>query len=150
MVALGARQHSGRMENTLTQPTMTARGSLELWMTLLLAAFLLLLAANAFFAPIHNASGFGIPLADPLDAFYFRVKGDRDLAFGAAVLALLCLRERRALGWLVAAATLAPICDAFLSIADPRGHLGYALAVHGSAALYGALLSWRLLRRRST
>lgn len=147
MVGPDSRQHDQRMENTLTRPITAARAPLELWMTALLVAFLLLLTASALFAPVASATGFGIPLANPLDAFYFRVKGDRDLATAIAIIALACLRERRALGWLIAASTLEPIFDACLSIADARGHLGYALAVHGSAALYGAVLSWRLLRR---
>jgi hypothetical protein len=137
------------MENTLTRPITLTRAPLEFWMTLLLLAFLLILAASAFFSPVASATGFGIPLANPLDAFYFRIKGDRDLATAVAIVALGCLRERRALGWLVAACTLEPIFDACLSIADGRGHVGYALAVHGSAALYSIVLSWRLLRRRA-
>jgi Domain of unknown function (DUF4267) len=135
------------MENTLAQTRSAAHASLDFWMIVLLASFLLVLAASAFFNPVASATGFGIPLANPLDAFYFRVKGDRDLASALAMIALTFLRERRALGWLIAAATLEPIFDALLSIGDARGHVGYALAVHGSAALYGAVLSWRLLRR---
>lgn len=127
------------MENKLSR--------LEYWMSALLVVFLLILAAGGLFGPVAAASGFGIPLADPLDAFYLRVKGDRDLACALTVGALLWLGERRALGLLVAALTIAPIFDAGLLLTDPRGQPVYALAVHGSAALYGVFLSWRLLRK---
>lgn len=116
-------------------------------MSLLLVAFLLLLAVRGLWVPVDAASGFGIPLADSLDAFYLRVKADRDLGSALAVGALLWLGERRALGALVLALTIEPIFDAGLLIGDPRGKLAYALAVHGSAAVYGLFLSWRLLRK---
>jgi len=120
----------------------------ELWMTVALVLFLLLLAALGTFVPVDAASGFGIPLADPLDAFYLRIKGDRDLGSALAVGALLWLGDRRALGAVILAMTIEPILDASLIIADPRGHLVQALTVHGSAVVYCMLLAWRLLRRR--
>lgn len=147
MVTSHAASHSECMENTLPRALDRERAPLDFWLSLVLALFLLLLAALALFVPIDAAAGFGIALAHPLDAFYLRVKGDRDLASAVVVIALLVLGERRALGAFVAAATIEPICDMFLSIADARGHVGYALAIHGSAALYCMLLSWRLLRK---
>jgi hypothetical protein len=119
----------------------------ELWMSVLLVAFLLYLAAGGFLWPVAAADGFGIPLVDPLDAFFLRVKGDRDLGAALAVGALLWIRDRRALGTLLLAFTIEPICDAMLLISDPRGRLAHALVVHGSAAVYCAFLSWRLLRK---
>jgi len=135
---LGA--HALAMEHNKLRP-------FEIGMTVLLVAFLLLLAAGGFLWPEAAAIGFGIPLVDPLDAFYLRVKGDRDLGAALAVGALLWLGERRALGVLLSAFTIEPICDAILLISDPRGQLAHALLVHGSAAVYCVLLSWRLLRK---
>ena len=121
---------------------------LELGLVLVLGLFLLFLAVRGFVAPAEAARGFGIAVVDPADLFYLRVKGDRDLFSAAALFLLMALRERRALGAFVGVATLQPFCDLWLSLADARGHAGYALAVHGSAALYCAGLAALLLRRR--
>ena len=83
---------------------------------------------------------------DARDAFYIHVKADRDLTLGLALLALLLYRRALPLALLVAAGTVAPVFDCALSLADPRGHVGYALAVHGSAVLYGLVTLWVLLR----
>ena len=136
------------MENLKAQRSVSLRTPVEFWMSVLLILFLLWLAVVAFWNPVPGATGFGIPLLDPLDAFYMRVKGDRDLGSALAVAALLWLGDRRALGALVLALTVEPILDCFLVASDPRGQLSYALTIHGSAAVYGLLLSWRLLRKR--
>lgn len=121
---------------------------LELGLGVVLGLFLLFLAFNGFAFPADAARGFGIAVVDPADLFYLHIKADRDLASGVVVLLLLALGERRALGAFVAAAMVQPILDMGLSMADARGHVGYALAVHGSAAVYGAILAVLLFRRR--
>lgn len=73
------------------------------------------------------------------------VKADRDLTLGLALLGLLLYRRALPLALLVAAGTVAPVFDCALSLADPRGHVGYALAGHGSAVLYGLVTLWLLL-----
>jgi len=119
---------------------------LELGLAAVLGLFLLFLALRGFVAPAEAARGFGIPVVDLPDLFYLRVKADRDLSSAAALFLLIALRERRGLGAFVGAATVQPLCDLALSLADARGHVGYALAVHGSAALYCAVLAALLLR----
>jgi hypothetical protein len=121
--------------------------SLEFYLTVGLILFLALLAFRGFWVPLDAARGFGIPLAHSADAFYLHVKADRDLSTAVALTLLLVLRQRRALAAFVAAALVQPICDAALVISDPRGDLAYALAVHGSAVLYGMLLLAVLVRR---
>jgi hypothetical protein len=121
---------------------------LELVLVVALGLFMLFLAVNGFLAPGPAARGFGIPIVDSADLFYLRVKADRDVTIGAVLLLLAALRERRALGALVAVSTVAPLCDLALSLADARGRAGYALPVHGSAAVYCAVLALLLLRRR--
>jgi hypothetical protein len=148
MVAATRRAQLAGMQTFESQVVSRAATPIEYWASVLLVFFLLLLAAGALLVPIAAASGFGIPLVDPLDAFYVRVRGDRDLAGALALGVLLWLGQRRALGVWVGALTIEPIIDACLVIADPRGQLAYALAVHGSAAIYGLVLSWRLLRAR--
>jgi hypothetical protein len=124
--------------------------SLPYALVAVLVAFLLYLAARAFFDPIGAAHGFGIDLASPADAFYMHVKADRDLALAAILLALLLDRRPRPLALFAAAACVAPVCDGLLVALDPRGSAGYALGVHGSAVAYAAVtavLLWRAHRR---
>ncbi len=87
------------------------------------------------------AAGFGI--VDP--SGYYVVKGVRDLAYALTALILLVLRQRRALGWVVLADSIIPIGDC-LSVITSGGGVGYALAVHGSAAVLVLLTAALLLR----
>ena len=120
---------------------------LEFGLAAVLGLFLLFLALRGFVAPAEAARGFGVPVVDSADLFYLRVKADRDLSSAAALFLLLAVRERRGLGAFVGAATAQPLFDLALSLADARGDAGYALAVHGSAALYCVVLAALLLRR---
>jgi hypothetical protein len=147
MVAMLRRGHRGGMTSTISD-RLSPR-SLPFVLVAILVAFLLLLAVGGFFDPLGAAHGFGIDLAAPADAFYLHVKGDRDLALALTLLALLVYRRPAPLALFVAAACIAPVIDASLVASDPRGHVGYALAVHGSAAAYGivtAALLWRAAR----
>jgi hypothetical protein len=102
---------------------------LELILGVMLGLFLLFLALRGFVAPAEAARGFGIPAVESADLFHLRVKADRDLSSAVAIFVLIALRERRALGAFVGVATVQPLCDLALSIADAPGHAGYALAV---------------------
>lgn len=114
----------------------------------ILAAFMLFLGVRGFFDPPGAAHGFGIDLAASADAFYLRVKADRDLAIGVLLVVLLVYRRVTPLALVVGALTPAPLADCTLSVLDPRGHAGYALAVHGSAVLYGIVTTALLVRAR--
>lgn len=111
-----------------------------------LAAFLVLLAVRGFLDPIAAAHGFGIDLAAPADAFYLHIKADRDLTLAAILVGLMVYRRAAPLALFVAAGCIAPVLDCAFVAHDPRGHAGYALAVHGSAAAYGAITLWLLWR----
>jgi hypothetical protein len=87
------------------------------------------------------AAGFGI--SDP-DGYYV-VKGVRDVAYGLTALILLLMGQRRALGWVVLADSIIPIGDC-LAVMTHGGTVGYALAVHGSAAVLVLLTAGLLLR----
>jgi hypothetical protein len=123
---------------------------LESGLSVVLGLFILFLALRGFVAPAEAARGFGIPVVDSADLFYLRVKADRDLSSAAAIFTLLALGQRRGLGAFVAAASVQPLCDLVLSLADERGRAGYALAVHGGAALYCVVLATLLLRRQQS
>lgn len=96
------------------------------------------------------ASGFGItPWPQGEAAGYFVVKGVRDIAYGLVVLALLVLRQRRALGWVVLADVIIPIGDC-VAVLTHGGTAMTAFTVHGSAAVLtiaiAALLLWEQRR----
>jgi hypothetical protein len=87
------------------------------------------------------AAGFGI--VDP--AGYYVVKGVRDIAYALTALILLLMNQRRALGWVVLADAIIPIGDC-LAVITHGGTVGYALAVHGSAAVLVLITAALLLR----
>ncbi|USX51353.1 DUF4267 domain-containing protein [Lentzea sp. HUAS12] len=87
------------------------------------------------------AAGFGI--ADP--AGYYVVKGVRDLAYALTALVLLLMKQYRALGWVVLADAIIPIGDC-LAVITHGGTVGYALMVHGSAAVLVLITAFLLLR----
>ena len=88
-----------------------------------------------------SAAGFGI--ADP--AGYYVVKGVRDLAYALTALILLLMGHRRALGWVILADSIIPIGDC-IAVITHGGTVGYALMVHGSAAVLVLLTAGLLLR----
>ncbi|SDN97477.1 DUF4267 domain-containing protein [Lentzea jiangxiensis] len=90
------------------------------------------------------AAGFGI--VDP--AGYYVVKGVRDIAYALTALILLLLGHRRALGWVVLADSIIPIGDC-IAVMTHGGTAGYALAVHGSAAVLVLFTAWLLLREKA-
>jgi hypothetical protein len=114
----------------------------------LLAAFLFFLAYFAFFVDVKAAAGFGLPLTAVEDAAWLHVKGGRDLAVGIMVTGALLLRDRRMLAVMVLGAIVVPINDG-MQVALQTGRIGYALGVHGSAALYGAVMLALLGRSRA-
>ena len=87
------------------------------------------------------ASGFGI--VDPTG--YYVVKVVRDLAYALTALILLLMGQRRALGWVVLADSIIPIGDC-IAVITHGGTVGYALMVHGSAAVLVLLTAGLLLR----
>jgi uncharacterized protein DUF4267 len=118
-------------------------------MTALLALFMLLLAVLALFTPHPAAVGFGIPVVNPNDLFYVRIKGDRDLSTALALIGLMALRRPLPLALFIAAAIVQPLLDCLMVLSDPRGSAVYALSVHGSAAVYGVVLSLLLFREHA-
>ena len=111
-----------------------------------LIVFLFLLSARAAFDPVGAADGFGLPVTGHDALPWLHVKAGRDLGLGLVLLTLLLQRERRVFGIATLAAVVIPVVD-MLSVMDHGVRsLGYALAVHGSAAVYGLLLGTWLRR----
>jgi len=123
-------------------------GSAAFVLVAIVAAFMVFLGVFGFVAPIVAAHQFGIDLAAPADAFYLHVKADRDITIGVLLVALLAYRRATPLAVVVGALCIVPVADCALSLLDPRGHVGYALAVHGSAVIYGIVTTALLVRAR--
>jgi len=151
MVGIERQKHPAGMSNTTTAP---GEGHLSVSspafvMTAILALFMLFLAFRGFLVPDAAAAAFGVPLTDPTDAFYLRVKGDRDLSTALALFALMALRRPLPLAIFVTAALVQPMCDFLLVVGDSRGSIVQALSVHGSAVVYVAVLSLLLFREHT-
>lgn len=113
--------------------------------TLLLGAFMLFLSLNAARDPIIAARGFGLPDSGSEVIPLMYVKAGRDLGLALAMFALVAIRQRQAAGVFVLACVVMPTVDA-LTVMHGGASLAFALAVHGSAALYGVVLAAALLR----
>jgi hypothetical protein len=138
--------HPADMNNTALSETRLRLSSPAFVMTGILALFMLFLAFRGFFVPHAAAAAFGIPIADPTDLLYIRIKGDRDLATALALIGLMALRRPLPLAIFIAACVVQPLFDCFLVLTDSRGSAVQALSVHGSAAVYVVVVSLLLLR----
>lgn len=114
----------------------------------IVALFMYVLAAQGFFNAHDAATGFGLPLAASADAAWLHVKGGRDLAIGLLLTWLLATRNRAALFAVMATTLVIPLNDCLQVFARDQARLGYALAVHGSAAAFCVLVLLLLRRAR--
>lgn len=110
--------------------------------------FLLYIGIGYIFAPEAMAEGFGLQ-AWPEDQGngFLQVKGDRDIALGLVVFALLLSGQRKALGLAMVAMVFAPASDMLLVLND-GGSAAVAFGVHGFAAAICAVTGGLLLRER--
>ncbi|WP_338864446.1 DUF4267 domain-containing protein [Myxococcus stipitatus] len=113
--------------------------------TLLLGAFMLFISLRAAMDPVSAARGFGLTDSGSEVIPWLYVKAGRDLGLALAMFALVAIRQRKAAGVFVLACIVMPTVDA-LTVMHGGASLAFALAVHGSAALYGAVLAAALLR----
>lgn len=106
--------------------------------TLLLAAGLLGLCAQATLAPVAAAQGYGVP-ATPGAEPWVQAAGARDGVLGVALL-LVLWRRRDALVLLLAATLLLPLADVAISLSQGAGLLGAAPHLVGVVGI-GVLLA---------
>ncbi|MGZ9933847.1 DUF4267 domain-containing protein [Streptomyces sp. NC-S4] len=112
------------------------------------AAFIVYVGLSYLLAPQATAAGFGLPTWPRHDgAGFLAVKGVRDIATGLVIFALLLARQRRALGWAMAAIAFVPAGDMVIVLAG-GGPAAQAYGVHGVTALAVALTAGLLLRER--
>ncbi len=97
------------------------------------------------FGPAANARGFGLPASPEGDlAAWLNVKGIRDVATGAAGLAMLAAGGPHIMGWFLLVAAIIPIGDAAIVLRH-RGSKVLALAMHGGTAAVVVALGVALL-----
>jgi len=88
-----------------------------------------------------------MPLRDPEEPRSWRPKAARDLTTGMMTLALLALRDRRAVGTYAVACALIPALDALLVVRNgSRKPWQVAMAMHGGTAGLTLALGIALLR----
>ncbi len=113
-------------------------------LTLLLGAFMLYVSILTRVDPVAAAKGFGLPLSGSEALPWLSVKSGRDLGIGLAIVCLVLARQRLAAGVFMLAAIVMPVVDA-LTVLKGGASLVLALSVHGSAAVYVAILAAVLL-----
>jgi hypothetical protein len=110
-----------------------------------LVAFLLFLSARGALDPVGAADGFGLPVSSADAVPWLSIKAGRDLGVALMLLLVLLQRRRSLAGAVILASVVMPTVDGLTVIAHGARSVGYALSVHGSAAVYGLLLGGWLL-----
>ncbi|MEV0332091.1 DUF4267 domain-containing protein [Nocardia sp. NPDC050717] len=115
-------------------------------LALVTGVFIIYTGITFLIDPVATASGFGLPAWPEGEAAGFlNVKGDRDIASGLVILALVALRQRLALGVAMLAMTAAPFGD-MLIVLSRGGSTALAFGMHGVAAAIVATSGILLLR----
>lgn len=101
----------------------------------LIAAAIIVIGARFLVAPRAAAAGYGVQpdLDQPSAGAYLSVKGVRDIASGLFVVILMVAGATHLLGWVLLAATIIPIADAAIVLAN-GGPKSIAWGVHGLTA----------------
>lgn len=84
------------------------------WVVLGLSAVYLCLSGLFIVAPTTGASIFGIPAPGNVGDAYLRAIGFRDAALALYLAGLACFSSRRAVGIILGATILIPVCDVAL------------------------------------
>ncbi|MCG5434297.1 DUF4267 domain-containing protein [Mycobacterium sp. MYCO198283] len=102
----------------------------------LIAAAIIVVGARFLIAPKVAAAGYGVPAerGQPSGDAYLAAKGVRDIASGLMVIALLVSGATRPLAWMLLAASVIPVSDAWIVLRS-GGSRSVALGVHGITAV---------------
>ena len=121
-------------------------GSASSPLSVLAAAGLVGLGINGLLRPGSAAEIYGLPLSDPRDLPFARVKAARDLTLGLLPLAFRAFGMRKALGiyWIIAA--IVPTLDALLVVLSGGGGKPWKVGQHVGAAGFAMALGATLLR----
>jgi hypothetical protein len=112
----------------------------------LIGAGIIFIGARFFVAPRVAAAGYGVQpdLGQRSAGAYLRVKGVRDIASGLIIFSLMAAGATHPLGWMMLAATIIPLGDATIVLAN-GGSRSVAYGVHGLTAVVMLITSALLL-----
>ena len=112
----------------------------------LIAAGIIFIGARFIVAPRVAAAGYGVQpdLSQRSAGAYLSVKGVRDIASGLFVVILMAAGATHLLGWVILAATIIPLADATIVLAN-GGPKSIAWGVHGLTAVVMLITAGLLL-----
>ena len=112
----------------------------------LIGAGIIFIGARFIVAPRVAAAGYGVQpdLSQRSAGAYLRVKGVRDIASGLIIFSLMAAGATHPLGWMMLAATIIPLGDATIVLAN-GGPKSVAYGVHGLTAIVMLITSALLL-----
>jgi hypothetical protein len=112
----------------------------------LIGAGIIFIGARFIVAPRVAAAGYGVQpdLGQRSAGAYLRVKGVRDIASGLIIFSLMAAGATHPLGWMMLAATIIPLGDATIVLAN-GGPKSVAYGVHGLTAIVMLITSALLL-----
>ena len=112
----------------------------------LIGAGIIFIGARFFVAPRVAAAGYGVQpdLGQRSAGAYLSVKGVRDIASGLIIFSLMAAGATHPLGWMMLAATIIPLGDATIVLAN-GGPKSVAYGVHGLTAIVMLITSALLL-----
>jgi hypothetical protein len=101
----------------------------------LIAAAIIFIGGRFIVSPRVAAAGYGVQpdLDQPFAGAYLRIKGVRDIASGLFVIIAMVAGATHLLGWILLAATIIPLADAAIVLAN-GGPKAIAWGVHGATA----------------
>jgi hypothetical protein len=101
----------------------------------LIAAAIIFIGGRFIVSPRVAAAGYGVQpdLDQPFAGAYLRIKGVRDIASGLFVVIAMVAGATHLLGWILLAATIIPLADAAIVLAN-GGPKAIAWGVHGATA----------------
>jgi hypothetical protein len=104
-------------------------------LALFIALGIIFIGIREWFQPSVAAQGFGVPLAAPADRDFLAIKAGRDIASGAAILALLAIGDHKAVAYTMLMLTLIPVFDGFVVFKRADWIFKPAILIHwGTAA----------------
>lgn len=108
---------------------------------------LLFIGIRFFLVPVSAETNYGLQLDTHGDFSFHYIKGIRDCFSGALVLLLLLMKERRALGIALLAASIIPVTDMLIVLS--KSYNSFSLAIpHLIAVLICIIVGPLLLFRR--
>lgn len=118
--------------------------SASFWMVLPIGLGIIFIGAAFIINPSSNAAGYGIPMTNPGDLPYGRIKGIRDLFSGIVLLLPLVFKMRKAAAWVFTASIIIPVTDCLIILETNGPSDLQHLLLHGLTALYMMVTSFLL------